>query len=65
MIIWCVCRYKFSETESYRRGILVEVNNPYTEQTYQVIIDSFGKPVDNIYNFIRCEELGCFLTNFN
>ena len=61
----CVIKYKLSENDVYRKGILVESLNPYTDITEQVIVDGSCNIVGPVYDFVRLEEEGCFKTSFH
>ena len=60
----CVIKYKLSENDVYRKGILIESLNPYTDITEQIIIDGSCHPVGAIHDFVRLEKEGCFKTSF-
>ena len=64
-MIVCVVKFRLSEKEPYRKGILIESLNPYTDITEQIIIDGSCHPVGIIHDFIRLEEEGCFKTSFH
>ena len=59
----CVVSYQMSEKDVHRKGILVEISNPYTNKTNQLILDANCNPVETCYNFTRHEEEGCFKFN--
>ena len=52
-MIVCVVKFRLSEKEPYRKGILIESLNPYTDITEQIIIDGSCHPVGIIHDFIR------------
>jgi hypothetical protein len=41
----CVVLYRLSENDVHRKGILIESNNPYSNETNQIIIDGNSKPI--------------------
>lgn len=59
----CVALYRLSENDVYRKGILIESNNPYSNETNQIIIDVNSNTISTVYDFIRKEEEGCFKFN--
>ena len=59
----CVALYRLSENDVYHKGILIESNNPYSNETNQIIIDGNSKPIPIVYDFVRTEEEGCFKFN--
>lgn len=58
----CVALYRLSENDVYRKGILIESNNPYSNETNQIIIDVNSNTISTVYDFVRKEE-GCFKFN--
>ncbi len=63
-MLCCVIKYRLSEKDIYRKGILIESLNPYTDVTEQIIVDVTCNPVSTIYDFVRLENEGCFKTSF-
>lgn len=59
----CVILYRLSENDVHHKGILIESNNPYSNETNQIIIDGNSKPIPVVYDFVRTEEEGCFKFN--
>ena len=56
----CVVLYRSSENDVRHKGIVIESNNPYSNETNQIIIDGNSKPIPIVYDFVRKEEEGCF-----
>lgn len=63
-MLCCVIKYRLSEKDVYRKGILIESLNPYNHVTEQIIVDVNCCPLDIVYDFVRLENEGCFKTNF-
>ena len=59
----CVVLFRLSENDIYHKGVSIGSNNPYFNETNQIIIDINSKPISSVYDFIRTEEEGCFKFN--
>lgn len=60
----CVVSFRYNENDVNYKGILIESLNPYTNTTEQIIIDTSCNPINNVYDFVRLENEGCFKTSF-
>lgn len=58
-ITTCVVSFRYNESNTNYKGILIESSNHHTNITNQIIINGSCNPINKVYDFVRIENEEC------